>query len=203
MRSREAGPPVSFALPQLLRVIITLGREGPVGRKRLSQILGVGEGATRTILLRMKAAEILRTDHSGCSLGKRGRVLFEEIASRIIDIRELKLKSIAFFPHQVGVLVRGVSHKVARGIEQRDAAILAGAMGAITVIFRRGAFVMPGSVNISKEHPEFAEEMKEMFSLKEKDVLIIVGAKTHSQAEDGVMAAALSLMDNFESPRHR
>lgn len=157
----------------------------------------MGEGATRTILVRMKKAEILTTTRNGCSLGKRGRVLFEEIASRIIDIRGLKLRSVTFFPNQVGVLVRGVSHKVVRGIEQRDAAILAGAMGAITVIFRGGEFIMPGSVNINKEHPKFAAEMRNMFKLKEKDVLIITGAKKRSQAEDGAIAAALNLMNNF------
>ena len=51
----------------------------PIGRNKLAEKLNVGEGAIRTIISRLKDADLIVTAREGCLLTEKGIENMEEI----------------------------------------------------------------------------------------------------------------------------
>jgi hypothetical protein len=86
---------------------------------------------------------------------------------------------------------------VKRGIEQRDAAIRAGATGACTLVYRKGKLAMPmGDREEWTPAPNdlLFEDLRKIFDPTEHDVITIVSASDNGLAEHCAVAAALTLL---------
>jgi hypothetical protein len=86
---------------------------------------------------------------------------------------------------------------VKTGVEQRDAAIKVGALGATTLIFNRGKLRMPladedVSPKDSKVHSLLISELQP----SDNDIVIIGSANDESTAEIGALAAVLETLRN-------
>jgi hypothetical protein len=92
-------------------------------------------------------------------------------------------------------LVRNQGHELKSGIEQRDAAVMAGAKNATTMVLKGGKLVIPSVPNdLAKEFPRAANQMKTL-QPKEMDVIVIMGADSSEKTEYGALAAAWTLLD--------
>ena len=119
--SQAQGPQPGFQSFQLLDALLTIDREAPIGRKKLSEKLGVGEGTIRTMLQRLKAASLVEVKgKGGCSLSEKGKRLISELRERLVEAGSLSLRLPWDYPENYALMVRGASSKVRRGIEQRD-----------------------------------------------------------------------------------
>jgi hypothetical protein len=94
-------------------------------------------------------------------------------------------------------VVRVSGDLVKRGVEQRDAAVRAGATGACTLVYKNGAYLMPTRDGDSKLNPndELSRILNDLFAPTDNDVLIIVSAPEKELAEYGAIAAALTLVE--------
>ena len=64
----------------------------PLGRNKLAEKLNVGDGAVRTIISRLKDAELIETSKEGCNLTKKGSEVwrkFEEIFPKAVEFPNL------------------------------------------------------------------------------------------------------------------
>ena len=180
---------------QVVKALEIIGAHEPVGRIRLSKALGLGEGATRTLLRHLKKEGLIEGSRRGITLSKHGEKLFSSLRSKISEGIEIPNGSLTVGPFNVAVLVRDVAHQVKRGIEQRDAAIKAGALGATTLVFSGNQLIMPFSEeavfeNISSIHSMLISEL----GPKESDVIIVGSGKDKTSAEIGAKMAALELL---------
>jgi len=174
-----------------------MGDLGPIGRIELSRKLGLGEGAVRTIIKHLTAQNFVGPAKEGCVLTPRGLALYKSLRSKLSEICPLNARQLALDHENAAVLIRN-SGVVRRGIEQRDAAIRAGATGACTLIYRNGKLSMPRGERQEStiaSHDLLFEDLRKLFALKEGDVIIIVGAPNVGLAEHGAMAAALTILD--------
>jgi hypothetical protein len=96
----------------------------------------------------------------------------------------------------IAVLVRGVADKVRIGIEQRDAAIRAGATGAATIVYRGHRFEIPGSSgNAQSRFPDAVwRRLRELLQPQDGDVIIISSAPSREAAASGALSAATTLL---------
>ena len=196
MREKAHGPSFSFSELHLAKAIETIGTEGPTGRKRLSEKLRLGEGATRTLVTRLGEAHLIRVSRVGCELTDKGEAVFDEIRSGLIRISPVNSSPLTIGAYSVGVLVRGAANKVRQGIEQRDAAIKAGASGAAMLLYKGGKLIMPTiSEDVARDYPSVAKQIMEIFQPKESYVIILGSANTRDRAEDGARAAAWTLIE--------
>jgi len=103
-------------------------------------------------------------------------------------------------PRDAAILVRGAAVRVDKGIEQRDAALVAGGMGATTLVMSGSGLELPfpGTVPSS-----VAARLLELLPAREDDV-IIVGTAAHGwAAKRACVAAALTLAPADLVPRPR
>jgi hypothetical protein len=194
LEEKASGPFPSFAIYHVIKTL-ELVAKGHVGRGKLSEELKIGEGATRTLIERLKAAHLVSVSKKGCSLTEKGKKLWSEFESVFPQKISLEKNELVLTECNVAVLVRGCGDNVRTGVEQRDAAMMAGAKGATTLVFRNKKLTMPNmSDDVSHNFPLAFRQITSILKLKENDVIVIGSAETVSKAEYGAWAAAWTLI---------
>ena len=192
---KAPGPSPSFTVFDIIRVLDIIANTGSVGRGKLSEKLGFGEGATRTLLNRLTEAQLVSISKIGCSLTAKGNKVWDKIKAVMPHKAELEKNELTFALHNVAVLVKGRGGKVKKGLEQRDAAVRAGAVGATTLVFKDRRLVLPTvSVDVAKDYPKAFREITRLMRPEENDVIIISSADDVKEAEKGALAAAWTVI---------
>jgi predicted transcriptional regulator len=196
MSERAPGPSPSFSVFHLLHAIELMAK-GTIGRNKLARSLNVGEGTARTIISRLKSAGLIVTSKAGCTLTSKGSKLlmaYRSIFEKKVEIgkNELTLANCNF-----AILIKNRGHLIKSGVEQRDAAIMAGARGATTIMFKEGRLRIPSvSDDVAKDFPNAANQIVRLLEPRENDVMIIGSADSLGKAEYGTLAAAWTVLDN-------
>ena len=193
---KPLGPFPTFDRAHLLLVFVTIGQEGSVGRHALASSSGLGEGAVRTVIKRLREEGLATVSSAGCRLTPSGRRVYAALAGRLSPALALRYSDLTMGTHQVAVVVRKGGAKVASGIEQRDSAIKVGAAGATTYIIRDGRFAIPGgSSDCESDYPGGVwEVLRKGLHPKEGDSVILCGAALPILANLGAVAAAATLL---------
>jgi predicted transcriptional regulator len=166
----------------------------PVGRMKLSKDLHLGEGEARTLVRHLKNEGLIDVSQSGITLSNAGKKLLSSLRAYISKQIDVPSTPLTVGPFNIAVRVAGMKDSVKYGLEQRDAAILAGAKGATTLVFTKNRLTMPGAEeDISKSDPSLLAKLSNL-SLKEGDVLVIGSGEEKIRAELGALSAALELL---------
>jgi len=193
--SRPPGPLPSYSSVHTVLVLLTIGEAGSVGRHALAGRVGLGEGAVRTVIKRLKSGGYVSTDASGCKLAPKGEHAYTELRKLIPRVVTLSKTDLTVGKVQYAVLVKKRSGKVRAGIEQRDSAIMNGAAGATTYVVRGTRFEVPGSSRDAEaDFPSKAwAELREALRPENGDAVIVCGAAERQVSLLGAMSAALTL----------
>ena len=194
-REKAPGPSASYSIPHLL-LFLELVASKSAGRSKLAEELEVGEGVMRTIIGRLKDDELIETSKKGCSLTEKGLRLWKEYRS-IAQKTEIEKNELTFADYSFAILIRDSADKVRSGMEQRDAAVMTGAKGATTLLFKNGHLMLPStSRNVAKDFPTAINQIGRLLKPKENDVIIIVSSDDRKRAEFGVLAAVWTLLND-------
>jgi hypothetical protein len=90
-------------------------------------------------------------------------------------------------------MVRSAGGEVRKGIEERDAALIAGAEGATTFVYSDGRLLMPGFD--TEIDADTMEQLMGLLEPEEGDVIIVGSDEDPFRAEFGAKSAALKLME--------
>jgi predicted transcriptional regulator len=192
---KAPGPSPSFSLFHMLQAIELIA-EGAIGRNKLAENLKVGEGAIRTIIERLKDAGLITMSRTGCTLTNKGVKLWKEYKSVLKKI-EIRKNELALAEYSSAILIKNSGNKIRSGVEQRDAAIKAGAKGATTIIFKKGCLIIPSvSSNMINDFPQAANQIIKLLRPEENDAIVIGSGNSLGEAEHGVLAAAWTLLDD-------
>jgi hypothetical protein len=193
------GPRASYSEVDVLKALVAIGNSPTsVGRFKLGKLTSLGQGEVRTLIARLKEAGLISVDSRGCTLREKGRKKFESISkslpfSEAVDAKDLDLGKFTWY-----VILRDREGKLRKGLEQRDASVRAGATGALTVVYTRNKFKIPGdesAVDCEAMGPsEPWTTIRQRASPKNGDIVIVSGADSCTLAEEGALAAALTLL---------
>ena len=192
------GPLPYFTPAHLIYAILAIGDSGPIGRKRLSAKLGVGEGTIRTILNRLKGLDAVRESRAGYTLTQKGKRFYGEIKSRITVPVEVSFPLPIEGKYKAAVVIRGAAELVKTGVEERDEAVRAGAKAALVLVREGDEIHMPRLSNLSREQPELAKAVVESLKPENGDVIIITTADNDGIAKYSSLAVALYLVKKRE-----
>lgn len=186
---------LSFSTFHLFRILEILSLE-TVGRNKLAQRLSVGGGAIRTILGRLSSAGLVITSKAGYRLTSRGQAVWGEIAKAFPIRASFSTTELTSSKYGYAFLVREGAQRIGSGIEQRDAAIIAGASSSTIIIYHDGHLqIRSVSDNAEKEFPNAASQILQTFKPNENDIVVIAGGDTALKAMRGAFAASWSLLD--------
>ena len=161
-----------------------------MGRKRLADEVGVGEGSMRRIIDTLKEWDFINIKQTGITITKAGLSFLDQLPLRPVNI--FVEGSVAGVCQQ-GVLVLGGADKVVNGMEQRDAGIKVGADGCTTIVIRDGILMIPPDWNMDEKTPELAYKIRKEIGMTQSDALIIGGGETQALATEAAITAALQM----------
>ena len=191
---KAPGPSTTFTVFHIFYALELMAKE-TLGRNKLAKKLNVGDGAVRTIISRLRNAGLIETSKEGCSLTKKGLEIwrqFEQVFPKRIEIQKSELSESEF---NFAFLVKNSGQKVRSGIDQRDAAIIAGAHKALVSVFKNGHLHIESvSDSIEKDYPKAASQILKQLAPEDNDVIIIAGADSALKAKRGAFAASWSLI---------
>ena len=191
---KAPGPSTTFTVFHIFYALELIAQK-PLGRNKLAEKLEVGDGAVRTIISRLKEEDLIETSKQGCNLTRKGLDIwkqFEEIFPKQMALPRSDLSSSEF---NYAFLVKNCGQKVKSGINQRDAAIFAGARNALVIVYRNGHLCIESvSSRIEQDYPIVASQILNELKPEENDVIIVAGADSLLRAKRGVFAASWSLI---------
>ena len=186
---RICGPAPKFNDYHIWKSIMSMDVDEPIGRKKLSSVLGIGEGSTRTILNILLENKYIEIGKSGITLTKEG----DEYRGLIfLDAKPIVLHDLTIGMYNCAVLIRHASRRISFGCEERDSAIISGAKGATTLICSNNRLIFPGSdYPVDKDTEKI---IRDIFAVRNDDAVFIGTADSYELAECGAISAALNTM---------
>ncbi len=193
---KAPGPSSSFSDVHVIKAVELIA-EKPIGRVKLSKALALGAGATRTLIERLKNLGLVAVNRTGCVLTERGNLLWSRLHTNLPRKAFLERTGLTLAASNVALLVKGCGSKVGFGIGQRDAAMMAGAKGATSLIFRNGRLLVPPDLrSVAEDFPKIHRRLVDSLKPEENDAVVIGSADTSIKAEYGALAAALATINN-------
>ena len=152
----------------------------------------MGEGAVKTLIAHLKEEGLASSLRAGTFLTKRGRRFVSDIHKIISGECEVPKCSISLGKNNHAILLRSLAKEIRTGIEQRDASILYGASGAITILYKKNKFVFPNEeTDCLQKDKKIRSLFLENLQPQEGDVIIISTAAEPFIAEIAAKSSAL------------
>ena len=187
----QYGPMFRFTDASVYWALYVLSDGKRVGRKRLSEMIGVGEGSMRRILNTLKERNMVLIKQTGITITKAGLDFLEQTPIRVIDLNP---GSLVIGECTQAVLVKGAAEKVGNGLKQRDAGIRAGSLGCTTLVINDGKVMLPPDWSIDDNNPDVAKAILGMKIVENGDAIIIGGAEDQNTAINAALTAAFELV---------
>lgn len=186
----QYGPMFRFTDANVYWALHILSDGKRMGRKRLAEEIGVGEGSMRRILETLREWDMVVIKQTGITITRSGLGFLAEIPIKVVDI---DLGDAVVGDCSQAVLVYGAAKKIENGMQQRDAGIKVGATGCTTVVIRNGNLTIPPDWNLDRERPEIAKRVREITNMTEEDVLLVGSAFDQHTAVVAALTAAFEL----------
>jgi len=188
---------LTFSIPHVLKSIQLLSKEKFVSRNTFCKELYLGEGAVKTLILRLKEENLVETTKAGTyltSYGKKLAVFFEKSIPYECHIEKSKTLT---KKHNHAILLRGYANSINSGLEQRDYAILYGSEGCLTLLYKNQKFIFPSEDKEAlNEDVKTKETLEQKLHPKEEDVIIISSSNDSFVAEISAKNSALATVTN-------
>jgi hypothetical protein len=194
---------LSFDITHVYKTLQLIETRGHTSRDLLCKELNLGEGSIKTLVKHLIMQNMIETSNAGTKMSDKGKKFFAELHSSIPAECRIPKCSIAIGKFNHVILLKNLGSAIKLGIEQRDAAIKAGGIGATTLLFRKGKFIMP-STNIDslRKEPKIHKLLIEELNPKDNDVVIIASSDEEGRiAELSAKSAALLTVMNHK--RHK
>jgi predicted transcriptional regulator len=192
---KAPGPSTTFSAAHIFYAL-ELVAEKPIGRNKLAEKLNVGDGAVRTIINHLKDADLIVTSKAGCTLTAKGLSIWKKFEGFFQTRVEIEKTELTTAEHNYAFLVKNSGHKVKSGIEQRDAAIVAGAKRAVVIVSKSGHLIIESVSNdIAKDFPKATNQILRVIQPEDNDVIVIAGAVVLQKAKRAAFAASWALLD--------
>ena len=191
---------LSFDIAHVFKTFQLIEDNGHISRDLLCQELNLGEGLIKTLIKHLKMQDLIETSRIGTKMSVKGNRIFSHILSSVPRECVLPKCSVALGRYNYAVLLRQLNFAVKSGIEQRDAAIKMGALGATTLFYTNEKFIIPGTkYDALKREPHIEELLIHKLEPEYRDVIIIGSDDTDQRiAELAAKNVALLTVMNHE-----
>ncbi|HXG73517.1 MAG TPA: DUF4443 domain-containing protein [Candidatus Nitrosotenuis sp.] len=183
---------LTFSVPHVFKALQLLYKDRFVSRATFCKQLHMGEGAVKTMIGHLREASMVSSTKSGTFLTGKGQAYIKNLLDIISGEAEIKKCKIAQGKFNYAILLKKYGFATKTGMEQRDYAVLYGALGATTLLYKDDRFVFPN------EHVDcLANDLKTRNTLLDKlrpqngDMIIIAAANEQFVAEIAAKNSAL------------
>jgi predicted methyltransferase len=189
---------LSFDLVHVFKTMQMMSDGKKISRSLMMQELGLGEGSIKTLVKHLKMQGLVENSNAGMWLTSKGETLYAKLYILIPKEMDIAKCSVALGKFNHAVLLKDMASNIKSGIEQRDAAIKAGAVGATTLLCKNDRLVLPGTgEDLMRNDQKIHLLIMEKLSPKQNDVIIIGSSQNKKIAEMAAKSAALYTIEDL------
>jgi predicted transcriptional regulator len=193
---------LTFDSVHVFKVLQLIENKGHVSRNLLCRELSLGEGSVKTLVKHLKTQGVIETTKAGTRITSKGKKLSTQFFSAIPAEMSLSKCSVALGKFNYVVLLKQYGFALKSGIEQRDAAIRMGAIGASSLLFSHNSFLMPGTdYDPLIKEPNTARLLLEKLKPENGDA-IIIGSDMENERRAELAAKNAALATIIAHERH-
>ena len=190
---------LSFDLVHVFKTMQMMSDNKKISRSRMMQELELGEGSIKTLVKHLKMQGLVENSNAGMWLTNKGETLYAKLHVSIPREMDIAKCSVALGKFNHAVLLKNMAYTIKSGIEQRDAAIKAGAVGATTLLCKNERLVLPGTgEDLMRNDQKIHSLIMEKLSPEQNDVIIIGSSQSKKIAEMAAKSAALYTIEDHE-----
>lgn len=190
---------LSFDLIHVFKTMQMMADSKKISRSRMMQELDLGEGSIKTLVKHMKMYSLVENSNAGMWLTNKGKTMYTKLHVSMPKEMDIPKCTIALGKFNYVVLLKDMAYAIKSGIEQRDIAIKAGAVGATTLIYKNERLVLPGTgEDLMRNDPKIHSMIIERLAPEENDVMIIGSSQSKKIAEMAAKSAALHTIEDHE-----
>lgn len=184
---------LSFGIGHIFKALQLAKLNGRISRDLLENKLSLGGGSIKTLVKHLKTTGMIKTSNAGTILTEKGERIISQILLHIPKETVIPESSVTVGKFNHAVLVKNISNSINYGIEQRDIAIKSGAVGATTLIYKEGKFLIPGTNhNALADEANIQQLLIENLKPDDNDV-IIIGSDNTSEQNAEIAATNIAL----------
>jgi predicted transcriptional regulator len=189
----------SYSTPHIVKTLFLVEKE-PQGRFKLMKELNLGEATVKTLLKNLVRGNLLKSTKGGVVFTALGKKTFGKIKGKMefpvrIDANDYTDRGSYKNKFDSAILVKNEAKKIRSGIEQRDIAVKAGAIGATTLTQKNDKITFPSKgLDVKK----FGDYLRGFFEINDNDVIVICSAPSYDIAEYAALEVGLSLISELE-----
>ncbi len=191
---RLPGPTPNFNFIHAVMMLLLL-EKGPIGRKRLAEMMEIGEGSVRSLIRRLREAGYLEVGREGCYLTRKGHREIRELRKFLKGPVELEL------PNLVGgrasaILVRGRGRVELNVVELRDEAVRVGGRGAIILLSKERELFFPETMEpLGKYRSDDESLLRATFRPSDGDLVVIGLGDSSKESVIAALAVSLTILE--------
>ncbi|MHB8602130.1 MAG: DUF4443 domain-containing protein [Nitrosotalea sp.] len=190
---------LSFDLVHVFKTMQMMADNKRISRSLMMQELGLGEGSIKTLVKHLKMYGLVENSNAGMWLTSKGETLYAKLHVSIPREMDIAKCSVALGKFNHAVLLKNMAYNIKNGIEQRDAAIKTGAVGATTLLCKNERLVLPGTgEDLMRNDQKIHLLIMEKLSPEQNDVIIIGSSQNKKIAEMAAKSAALYTIEDHE-----
>jgi len=190
---------LSFDLVHVFKTMQMMADNKKISRSLMMQELGLGEGSIKTLVKHLKMYNLVENSNAGMWLTSKGETLYAKLHLSIPREMDISKCSVALGKFNHAVLLKEMAYNIKSGIEQRDAAIKAGAVGATTLICKNERLVLPGTgEDLMRNDQKIHSLIMKKLEPEQNDVIIIGSSQNKKIAEMAAKSAALFTIEDHE-----
>ena len=190
---------LSFDLVHVFKTMQMMSDNKKISRSSMMQELGLGEGSIKTLVKHLKMYGLVENSNAGMWMTNKGETLYAKLHVSIPREMDIAKCSVALGKFNHAVLLKNMAYAIKSGIEQRDAAIKAGAVGATTLLCKNERLVLPGTgEDLMRNDQKVHSLIMEKLSPEQNDVIIIGSSQNKKIAEMAAKSAALYTIEDHE-----
>ena len=191
-------------MAHIFKTLQLMHDKGHISRELLCKELNLGEGSIKTLIKHLKMQGMVLTNNSGTKLSTKGIGLFSQLHASIPTECVIPKCSVALGKYNYGVLLKHLAYAIKSGIEQRDAAVKMGSLGATTLLYINRKFVIPlTGYNSLRNEIRIYKLLVDRLVPENGDVIIIGSdGSDPKNAELASKSAALLTLMNHENHFH-
>jgi len=190
---------LSYDLAHVFRALQLIDENGRISRNLLMDELRLGEGSIKTLVKHLKMQSLVETSNAGMWFTNKGQSLYHKLKESMPEEMSLGKCSLGLGNYNHAILLKELGDEIGTGIEQRDAAIKIGGIGATTIIYQEKKFLMPDRNQDSlRKDPKLKQQILENMSPKENDVIIVASSDNKKNANLAAKSAALETISSHE-----
>lgn len=180
-------------LPTIYRLSYALKQQA-LGRRTLVEKTGITESTVRTHLNKLRTAGYVVMTKEGTTLTPLARKAFATLFEHVLQVAELELQDLALDEHNAAALIAGKGEAFCDSWRYRDAAVRAGATGAILLVKRPESWTWSDNpIPLARQNPHDAAYLQQVINAQPGDGLVIAFGSTPHAAQNGLWQVLVEL----------